>query len=86
MKSSAPSRSFALLMGFAVSVVVLAGCGGDYYQISDTERGKTYYTRDIDRDDGHIRFRDEASGDVVRLPGSEVREITEQQYRNAVRK
>lgn len=86
MKSSAPSRSFASVMGGIVSVVVLAGCGGNYYQITDTQRGKSYYTRDIDRDDGTVRFRDEASGDDVRLSGSEVREITEQQYRNAVRK
>jgi hypothetical protein len=67
------------------AISLLAACGG-YYQVTDTASGKSYYTRDIDRDEGHARFVDKASGDKVNLSGFEVRRITEEQYENAVRK
>ena len=65
---------------------LLAACGGHYYQVTDTASGKAYYTRDIEHEDGHARFVDKATGDKVNLSGFEVRKITEDQYKNAVRK
>lgn len=44
----------------------------------DNASGKSYYTRDIDRDDGHVRFKERANGDDVTLDSAEAREITEQ--------
>ena len=68
----------------ALLATSLAACGG-YYQVTDRASGKSYYTKDVDRDDGHVRFKDRATGDDVTLDSSEVSEITEQQYKNAVR-
>lgn len=69
----------------AAALPLLAACGG-YYQVTDTHSGKSYYTRDVDHDDGHVRFVDKASGDKVNLDSVEVRELTRQQYENAIRK
>lgn len=77
-------RAACLASALVCAVVLLAGCGGDYYQVTDAAGGKTYYTRSIDHDDGSVRFKDQASGDEVILNSSEVREVTPQQYRNAV--
>lgn len=73
---------------FLIAVIfgaALAACGG-YYQVTDGNSGKSYYTKDVDRDDGHVRFKDAVSGDDVSLDSSEVSEVTEQQYKNATRK
>jgi hypothetical protein len=67
-----------------VTAALLAGCGGNYYQVTDADSGKSYYTRDIDRDDGHVEFTDKATGDKVGLDKFEIREVTRQQYKNAV--
>lgn len=77
-------RAACLASVLVGAVVLLAGCGGDYYQVTDAAGGKTYYTRSIDHEDGSVRFKDEASGDEVILNSSEVREVTSQQYRHAV--
>ena len=78
-------RFVALIVGLVV-MPLLAACGGKYYEVTTAGGGKTYYTRDIDRDDGRLRFRDEVTGDKVRLESSEVREITRQEYKNATGK
>lgn len=69
----------------AVASFALSACAS-YYQVTDNASGKSYYTKDVDHDDGHVRFKDEVSGDDVSLDSSEVSELTEQQYENAVRK
>lgn len=56
-----------------VAIPLLAACGG-----------KAYYTRDVDHEDGHLRFTDKATGDEVILDNAEVREITRQQLAGAV--
>ena len=86
MEKSMNSRRCLAWAAWLVALPLLAACGGNYYQVTDTASGKSYYTRDIDRDDGHVRFTDKVSGDDVNLDGFEVKEITGQQYRNAVRK
>jgi len=70
----------------ALAAISLLTAWGGYYQVTDTASGKSYYTRDIDHEDGHARFVDKASGDKVNLSGFEGRRITEEQYENAVRK
>lgn len=69
-----------------VSLPLLAACGGSYYQVTESGSGKSYYTRDVDRDDGHLEFTDRATGDKVGLDKYEIREVTPQQYKNAVGK
>jgi len=85
MKTMSSKRTL-VWTALAVAVSLLAACGGKYYQVTDADSGKSYYTRDIDREKGHVQFKDNASGDEVSLSSSEIREITSQQYKNAVRK
>jgi hypothetical protein len=70
----------------AAAVTALSACSG-YYLVRDPSTGSKYYTRDVDDegDAGAIRFKDEASGSVVTLPSSEVKEISSEHYHEIVR-
>ena len=74
----------------AGSIIALAcltvGCGSHYYRVTDPASGKTYYTTDIDRQDGGaVRIKDERTRGRVTLPASEVTEISEDEYKAQVR-
>jgi len=86
MKILMTGKRFPAWTTLVLAIPFLAACGGNYYQVTDVSSGKTYYTRDIDHEKGHLRFTDKASGDDVSLDGYEIREITGQQYKNAVGK
>jgi hypothetical protein len=65
---------------------LLAGCGGNYYRVNDTAGTKEYYTSDIEKTNaGAITFKDEKSGSVVTLQSSEVKEISEDEFKAAVK-
>jgi len=67
---------------------VLAGIAGctTYYRVSDPSGTKEYYTTDIDKTKGGgITFKDEKSGGVVTLQSSEVKEISEDEFKAAVK-
>jgi len=65
---------------------LLAGCGGNYYRVNDPAGTKEYYTLDIDKTKaGAITFKDEKSGSVVTLQSSEVKEISEDEFKAAVK-
>ena len=65
---------------------LLAGCGGGYYRVNDPAGTKEYYTSDIDQTKtGAITFKDEKSGSVVTLQSSEVKEISEDEFKAAVK-
>lgn len=85
MKTLMTSKRLRIWTALA-AIPLLAACGGNYYQVTAAGSGKAYYTRDVDHEDGHLRFTDKATGDKVILDNAEVREITRQQYKNAVRK
>lgn len=65
---------------------LLAGCGGDYYRVNDPAGTRQYYTTDIDQTKtGAITFKDEKSGSMVTLQSSEVKQISEDEFKAAVR-
>jgi hypothetical protein len=65
---------------------LLAGCGGNYYRVNDPAGNKQYYTSDINQTKaGAITFKDEKSGSVVTLQSSEVKEISEDEFKAAVK-
>lgn len=65
---------------------LLAGCGGNYYRVSDPAGDRQYYTSDIDQSrTGAITFKDEKSGSVVTLQSSEIKEISEDEFKAAVK-
>ena len=65
---------------------LLAGCGGGYYRVNDPAGDRLYYTSDIDQTKtGAITFKDEKSGSVVTLQSSEVKEISKDEFKAAVK-
>jgi hypothetical protein len=65
---------------------LLAGCGGGYYRVNDPGGTREYYTTDIDQTKtGTITFKDEKSGSVVTLQSSEVKHISEDEFKSAVK-
>ena len=78
-----------LLTGLAVLALLLSGCSlphiggmGAYYSVTDPGTGKVYYTEGVKRERrGVVEFRDAASGAWVSIPGAEVRDISEAEFR-----
>jgi hypothetical protein len=67
-------------------VTLVAGCGGDFYRVNDPAGDKQYYTKDIKQTKaGAITFKDEKSGSKVTLQSSEVKEISEDEFKAAVK-
>ncbi len=71
--------AFGILCGMAG---LLAGCGGNYYKVSDPAGGdRMYYTTEIDQSKaGAITFKDKKSGSKVTLQSSEVKEISKEEF------
>ena len=64
---------------------LLAGCG-NYYRVNDPAGTKEYYTTEIDKTRaGAISFKDEKSGSVVTLQSSEIKEISKDEFKAAVK-
>jgi len=75
--------ALGLLFGMAG---LLAGCGGNYYKVNDPAGDRQYYTTDIDKTKtGAITFKDEKSGSKVTLQSSEVKQISEDEFKAAVK-
>jgi hypothetical protein len=65
---------------------LLTACGGNYYRVNDPAAERHYYTTDIDHSrTGSITFKDEKGGSVVTLQSSEVKEISEDEFKTAVK-
>jgi len=73
-------RHVAALVMAVFIMLAGAGCGG-YYQVTDTTSGRTYYTTKVKEKDGRIEFKDAGSGSTVRLHSSEVKELSEEEYK-----
>ena len=66
-------------------IAVLASCT-TYYKVNDPAGSKLYYTTGIDQTKaGAITFKDEKSGSTVTLQSSEVKEISEEEFKAAVK-
>ena len=81
MKST--TMALGILCGMAG---LLAGCGGSYYRVNDPAGEKQYYTTEIEQTrTGAITFKDEKSGSVVTLQSSEVKEISGDEFKAAMK-
>ena len=57
-----------------------------YYRVSDPAGTKEYYTTDIDKSRaGSITFKDAKSGSKVTLQSSDIKEISEDDFKAAVK-
>lgn len=68
-------------------MLIAAGCTS-YYRVTDPASGKEYYTTKVDEKgkSGAVKIKDDKSGSSVTLQSSEVREITEDEYKTATGK
>lgn len=75
--------AFGVLCGMAG---LLAGCGGHYYKVNNPVGDRQYYTTEIEQSKaGTITFKDKKSGSKVTLQSSEVKEISEDEFKAAVK-
>jgi hypothetical protein len=66
-------------------ITLVAGCS-NYYRVNDPAGNKEYYTTDIDQTRaGAITFKDEKSGSKVTLQSSEIKEISKDEFKAAVK-
>ena len=66
-------------------MVLLGGCASTYYRITDTEAGRSYDAQDYETNDaGALVFEDARTGKRVTVFNSEVEELTENPFENAV--
>lgn len=69
-----------------VLVSALGGCA--YYQINDPTTGKTYYTQNAQRApySGAVMFVDAKSGDTLTLQNTQIKQISQEEFKNATGK
>ena len=73
-------RSGWLVVGLCVGLLV-GGCA-TYYKVTDPQSGKAYYTQKIDTAmGGAVKVMDARTGSIVTLQNSEVKEISEKEYK-----
>jgi hypothetical protein len=75
MRAARLTASTALL----AIVLVSAGCT-TYYRVTDPGSGRMYYTTDIKRRGSAVEFTDAKSGSEVTLQGSEIKEISSEDF------
>ena len=56
------------------------GCSTYYYQVTDLNTGKLYYTEDMYQKNGTLHLKDGKTGNAVTLQNSDVREITKEDF------
>jgi uncharacterized protein YdeI (BOF family) len=80
-------KTTTMVLGIlCVMAGLLAGCGGNYYRVNDPAGDRQYYTLDIKQTrTGAITFKDEKSGSVVTLQSSEVKKISGDEFKAALK-
>jgi hypothetical protein len=72
-----------LVVGLCVSLLVV-GCAS-YYKVTDPQSGKEYYTEKIDTlSGGAVKVMDARTGSIVTLQNSQVKEISEKEYKAGI--
>ncbi len=63
---------------------LLCGCAS-YYKVTDPQSGRVYYTQEMEGvRGGAVKLKDPATGSVVTLQNSEVKEITSTEYKEGL--
>ena len=69
-----------LVVGLCVGLLVV-GCAS-YYKVTDPQSGKEYYTQKVDTlAGGAVKVMDTRTNSVVTLQNSQVKEISEKEYK-----
>jgi hypothetical protein len=85
---NASPRSF-LRLATPLCLLAALAAGGctTYYRVTDPASSRQYYTTDVDKNrDGSIEFDDAMTGSEVTLQSSEIKTISKDEYKAAVKK
>ena len=71
------------LMGLVLGFLLLFGCGGKtYWMVNDPYTKNVYYTQKLDfLTSGAVTFNDAQTGKMVSIQNSEVKKITEDEFK-----
>jgi hypothetical protein len=62
--------------------LLVGGCAATYYKVTDPQSGNEYYTEKIDNvTGGAVKVMDPRTGSIITLQNSEVKEISEKEYK-----
>jgi len=77
------SLKFGWLAASLCAGLLVAGCSSTYYKVTDPNSGTAYYTQKVDTimGTGAVKVKDARTGSVVTLQSSEVKEISEKEYK-----
>lgn len=66
--------------------LLVGGCSSTYYKVTDPHSGTGYYTEKVDTlvGTGAVKVKDARTGSVVTLQSSEVKEISEKEYKAGI--
>jgi len=79
MKQFIRNGWFVVILCAGLCVV---GCAGNYYMVTDPQSGSVYYTEEIQSlSGGAVKLMDARSKSTVTLQNSQVKEITEKDYK-----
>jgi len=75
------------LIGLVLGLSLLIGCGGGakYWMVTDPSTKNIYYTQGVDSlSSGAVKFTDAQTGNAVSIQNSEVKKVTEEEFKAAV--
>lgn len=77
------SVKFGWLAASVCAGLLVGGCSSTYYKVTDPHSGTAYYTEKVDTlvGTGAVKVKDARTGSVVTLQSSEVKEISEKEYK-----
>ena len=77
------SVKFGWIAASLCASLLVGGCSSTYYKVTDPHSGTAYYTEKVDTlaGTGAVKVKDARTGSVVTLQSSEVKEISEKEYK-----
>jgi hypothetical protein len=77
-----------MVLGLSLGLLLLFGCmGKGHWVVNDPHTKSVYYTKGLDfLASGTVSFTDAQTGKIVHLQSSEVKKITEDEFKAAVGK
>lgn len=77
------SVKFGWIAASLCTGLLVGGCSSTYYKVTDPHSGTAYYTQKVDTlaGTGAVKVKDDRTGSVVTLQSSEVKEVSEKEYK-----
>ena len=80
------SVKYGWLVASIGAALFIGGCSSTYYKVTDPHSGTAYYTEKVDTlmGTGAVKVKDARTGSIVTLQSSEVKEISEKEYKDGI--